>query len=173
MAGKSTLLKAVGINAVLAYAGAPVRAARARLSVFTVCASNSISDSLLDGKSKFLAEAGRLRAILRQARTRKPVLFLIDEILSGTNSHDRRIACESIVRTLLAEGAVGILSTHDLALTEIADIPGLLGLNRCMESGDAGDPLNFDYKLKSGVSRRTNALAIMKMIGIEVQELRP
>ncbi len=77
------------------------------------------------------------------------------------------------MRALIAGGAIGILSTHDLALTEIADIPGLTGLNYCMESGDPGDPLNFDYQLKSGVSRRTNALAIMKMIGIEVQELRP
>jgi DNA mismatch repair ATPase MutS len=173
MAGKSTFLKAVGINAVLAYAGAPVRAARARLSSFAVCASNSISDSLMDGRSKFLAEAERLRAILRQTRTGKPVLFLVDEILSGTNSHDRRIACESIVRALIAGGSVGILSTHDLALTEIASIAGLLGLNCCMESDDPGDPLNFDYRLKPGASRRTNALAILEMIGIEVLELGP
>ena len=173
MAGKSTLLKAVGMNAVLAYAGAPVRAARARLSSFTVCASNSIHDSLLDGKSKFLAEAERLRAILRQTRNGKPVLFLVDEILSGTNSHDRRIACESIVRALIAGGAVGILSTHDVALTEIAGIAGLLGLNCCMESEDPRDPLNFDYRLKPGSSRLANALAIMEMIGIEAQEPLP
>jgi MutS domain V len=173
MAGKSTFLKAVGINAVLAYAGAPVRAARARLSSFTVCASNSISDSLMDGRSKFLAEAERLRAILRQTRAGKPVLFLVDEILSGTNSHDRRIACESIVRALIAGGSFGILSTHDLALTEIASIAALLGLNCCMESDDPGDPLNFDYRLKPGISRRTNALAILEMIGIEVQQLGP
>jgi DNA mismatch repair ATPase MutS len=100
-------------------------------------------------------------------------LFLVDEILSGTNSHDRRIACESIVRALIAAGAVGILSTHDLALTEIASIAGLLGLNCCMESDDPGDPLNFDYRLKPGASRRTNALAILEMIGMEVQELGP
>jgi DNA mismatch repair ATPase MutS len=140
MEGKSTFLKAVGMNAVLAYAGAPVSAARARLSSFTLCASNSISDSLLDGKSKFLAEAERLCAILRQTRTGKPVLFLVDEILSGTNSQDRRIACESIVRALIAVGAVGILSTHDLALTEIAGIYGLQGLNCCMESDNPRDP---------------------------------
>jgi hypothetical protein len=173
MAGKSTLLKAVGMNAVLAYAGAPVRADRVRLSSFTVCASNSISDSLLDGKSKFLAEAEKLCAILRQIRTGKPVLFLVDEILSGTNSHDRRIACESIVGALIAGGAVGILSTHDLALTEIAGIAGLHGLNCSMESDDPRDPLNFDYRVKPGASRRTNARAILEMIGIEVQKLHP
>ena len=167
MAGKSTLLKAVGLNVILAYAGAPVRASRARLACFSVCSSNSITDSLLDGKSKFLAEAERLSGILQQTRHERPVLFLIDEILSGTNSHDRRIASESVVRTLIVNGAVGILSTHDLALTSIAELPELKGRNCCMESDDPDDPLNFDYKWKPGVSRRNSALAIMKMIGID------
>jgi DNA mismatch repair ATPase MutS len=167
MAGKSTLLKAVGLNVILAHAGAPIRAARARLASFSVCSSNSISDSLLDGKSKFLAEAERLHGILQQTGLESPVLFLIDEILSGTNSHDRRIACESVVRALVAGGAIGILSTHDLALTSIAELPELRGMNCCMESDDPGDPLNFDYRVKPGASRRNSALAIMKMIGID------
>jgi hypothetical protein len=165
MAGKSTLLKAVGLNVILAYAGAPVRATRARLASFYVCSSNSISDSLLDGKSKFLAEAERLHGILQQTELERPVLFIIDEILSGTNSHDRCIACEWVVRALVAGGAIGILSTHDLALTSIAELPELRGVNCCMESDD--DPLNFDYRLKPGVSRRSSALAIMKMIGVD------
>ena len=171
MAGKSTLLKAVGLNAVLAHAGAPVRAKRVRLSSFYVCGSNSISDSLLDSKSKFLAEAERLHAILQQTELERPVLFIIDEILSGTNSHDRRIACESVVRALVAGGAMGILSTHDLALTSIADLPELSGMNRCMESDDPGNPLNFDYRLKPGPAHHSSALAILKMIGINTQEL--
>jgi DNA mismatch repair ATPase MutS len=166
MAGKSTFLKAVGVNTVLALAGAPVRAARVRLSSFTICASNSISDSLLDEKSKFLAEAERLREALRCTGSGKPVLFLIDEILSGTNSHDRRIACESIVRALIAGGAVGILSTHDLSLTEIAYAPGMRGLNYHMESPNPGDPLTFDYRVKAGVAQHSNALAILEMLGI-------
>lgn len=167
MAGKSTLLKAVGLNVILAHAGAPVRATRARLASFYVCSSNSISDSLLDGKSKFLAEAERLHGILQQTELERPVLFIIDEILSGTNSHDRRIACEWVVRALVAGGAIGILSTHDLALTSIAELPELRGVNCCMESDDSDDRLNFDYKMKPGVSRRSGALAIMKMIGID------
>ncbi len=166
MAGKSTFLKAVGVNTVLALAGAPVRAERARLSSFTICASNSISDSLLNEKSKFLAEAERLREALRCTGSGKPVLFLIDEILSGTNSHDRRIACESIVRALVAGGAVGILSTHDLSLTEIAHAPGMRGLNYHMESPNPGDPLTFDYRVKAGIARHSNALAILEMLGI-------
>ena len=166
MAGKSTLLRAVGMNAVLAYAGAPVRASHARLCGFTVCSSISLSDSLLDGKSKFLAEAERLQHILQQTAAERPVLFLIDEILSGTNSHDRRIACESIVRALVAGGAIGILSTHDLALTEIARAPELRGINRCMEEEDPNQLLHFDYVVKPGVTRNRNALAILKLLGV-------
>ena len=166
MAGKSTFLKAVGVNTVLALAGAPVRAARARLSSFTICESNSISDSLLNEKSKFLAEAERLREALRCTGSGKPVLFLIDEILTGANSHDRRIACESIVRALIAGGAVGILSTHDLSLTEIVHAPGMRGLNYHMESPNPCDPLMFDYRVKPGIARHSNALAILEMLGI-------
>ncbi len=166
MAGKSTFLKSIGMNAVLARAGAPVRARRARLSPFTICASNSIADSLLDGKSKFMAEAERLREAVRCSAVRKPALFLIDEILSGTNSHDRRVACESIVRALIAEGAVGMLSTHDLSLTEIAEIAGLRGMNYHMESENPEEPLKFDYRVKAGITSQSNALAILEMIGI-------
>jgi hypothetical protein len=166
MAGKSTFLKAIGMNTVLARAGAPARATRMRLSPFTICASNSIADSLLDGKSKFMAEAERLGEALHCSSVRKPALFLIDEILSGTNSHDRRLACESIVRALIREGAVGVLSTHDLSLTEIAEIAGLQGMNCHMESEGPEDPLKFDFKVKAGISSQSNALAILAMIGI-------
>lgn len=166
MAGKSTLLRAVGINAVLAYAGAPIRASDARLSRFCVCASVGVSDSLLDGKSKFLAETERLMCILDKTRAGIPVLFLIDEILSGTNSHDRRLTCESLVGALISGGGVGILSTHDLALTAIADQAGQYGLNCCMESDDPDDPLHFDYVVKPGISHRSSAMAIIRLLGI-------
>lgn len=166
MAGKSTLLRAVGINAVLAYAGAPMCASEAQLSNFAVCASISLSDSLLDGKSKFLAEIERLLLVLQKTRSDRPVLFLIDEMLSGTNSLDRRVACDSIVRALIAGGAVGILSTHDLALTAIADEPGIYGLNRCMESSDPSEPLNFDYIVKSGITKKSSAMAIVRLLDI-------
>jgi MutS domain V len=168
MAGKSTLLRAIGINAVLASAGAPIRAFHARLSGFAVCASFSVVDSLADGKSHFMAEVERLREMLRSAAGPKPVLFVIDEILSGTNSRDRRTATESFVRALIGAGAIGALSTHDLALTEIANEPELCGSNVHMESRDPSDPFAFDYVLKPGVSTHSSALAIAKLAGVVV-----
>ena len=179
MAGKSTFLRAVGLNAVLAAAGAPVCATQSRMSVFNVCASISIADSLAEGKSKFLAEVERLRAAIGAAQDSqrgqdsaahegRPVLFLIDEILSGTNSRDRRVAAEAVVAALVAAGAVGALSTHDLALTEIAAAAVLRGANVHMQSEDAEEPLAFDYRVKPGILRQTNALAIVRMLGIEI-----
>jgi hypothetical protein len=165
MAGKSTYLRAIGLNAILAFAGAPVCAVDARISVSYVCASISVEDSLLEGKSKFLAEVERLRESIRIAAGR-PVLFLIDEILSGTNSIDRRIAAESVIKALIAEGAVGALSTHDLALTEIGDNPQLRGVNVHMQSDNPEQPLAFDYRVKPGISRQTNGLAMVRMMGI-------
>jgi MutS domain V len=173
MAGKSTFLRAIGLNAVLAAAGAPVSAQDARISVFNVCASISITDSLAERKSKFLAEVERLRASIGATEGDRPVLFLIDEILSGTNSRDRRVAAESVITALVAAGAVGALSTHDLALTEIADNPALCGVNVHMQSEDPNEPLAFDYRVKSGILSKTNALAIVKMLGIHIQPSKP
>jgi DNA mismatch repair ATPase MutS len=168
MSGKSTLLRAIGLNAVLAFAGAPVRAQSLRLSRMTVCASLSVVDSLLNGKSKFLAEVDRLRQTITSAANREPVLFLIDEILSGTNSRDRRVAAEAVVRALVNSGAAGALSTHDMSLTEIADSDGLGGANVHMGARDGSDPMDFDYRLKPGITRETNALAIARMAGVPV-----
>jgi MutS domain V len=162
MSGKSTLLRAIGLNAVLALAGAPVPARSLRISVVSIFASLSIVDSLLNGKSKFLAEVDRLRLAI-EAASSKPVLFLIDEIFSGTNSRDRHIAAEAVVRTLVERGAIGALSTHDLALTEIAG-----AVNVHMGSRGEGDPMDFDYLLKAGVTRESNALAIARMAGVPV-----
>jgi DNA mismatch repair ATPase MutS len=125
-------------------------------------------DSLLNGKSKFLAEMDRLRQTLEAALEDTPVLFLIDEILSGTNSNDRRIASEAVVRALVERGAIGALSTHDLALSEIAELEELLGMNVHTGSRDGGGPLDFDYLLKPGVANETNALAIARMAGVPI-----
>ena len=168
MSGKSTLLRAIGLNAVLAFAGAPVRAGYLRLSRLSVVASMSIVDSLLNGKSKFLAEVDRLRQAIESAAEGKSVLFLLDEIFSGTNSRDRRIAAEAVVRALVKKGAIGALSTHDLALTEIASADGMCGVNVHMGSRDQRDPMDFDYRLKLGVTRESNALAIARMAGVPV-----
>lgn len=167
MAGKSTFLRTLGINAVLGSAGAPVRAHHARQSSFAVCASISIVDSLGEGKSKFMAEVDRLRETLLAATSGpKPVLFAIDEILSGTNSRDRRVAAASFVRALIGAHAIGALSTHDLALAEIAQDPLLGGSNVHMESRDPSDPFAFDYLVKPGIGTHSNGLAIARMAGV-------
>ena len=165
MAGKSTLLRSIGINAVLAYAGAPARAQSLRLTPLTLGASLALTDSLAEGRSKFLAEVERLAAIL-QLSASEPVLFLVDEIFSGTNSEDRRAAARSVLEQLLAHAAIGALSTHDLALTDLAT-PANTGLNVHMASPDPEDPLAFDYLLKPGVNTASSALAILRLIGID------
>jgi MutS domain V len=167
MSGKSTLLRTIGLNAVLAFAGAPVRATALRLSELSVVASLAIADSLANGKSKFLVEVERLRRAIAPSDG-KPVMFLVDEILGGTNSHDRRIAAEAIVRALVGQGAIGAFSTHDLALTEIATAPGLRGVNVHMGSRTDGDPMDFDYRIKPGIATETNALAIARLAGVPV-----
>lgn len=167
MSGKSTLLRAIGLNAVLARAGSTVRADVFRISKVAVCASLSVVDSLLNGKSKFMAEVDRLRLAIEQT-AQGTVLFLIDEILSGTNSRDRRIAAEAVVRTLIERGAIGALSTHDLALTEIANDAELRGVNVHMGSKGDGNPMDFDYRLKPGISTESNALSIARMAGVPV-----
>ncbi len=166
MAGKSTLLRSVGINVVLAYAGAPVRARGMRLTPLRIGAALALTDSLAEGKSKFKAEVERLAAIVSLGKT-GPVLFLVDEIFSGTNSADRRAAAGAVLRSLLRCGAVGALSTHDLALTDLAtEASG--GVNVHMSSPDDADPLAFDYKLKPGVNTSSNAMAIIRLMGLEM-----
>ena len=165
MSGKSTLMRSVGINAVLAYAGAPVRARSMRLTPLTLGASLALTDSLAEGKSKFLAEVERLQQIV-EASKHAPVLFLVDEIFSGTNSVDRHAAAAAVLRSLLNNGAIGALSTHDLALAELAN-PQNTGQNVHMASPNPADPLGFDYLLKPGVNTSSNALAIIRMMGLE------
>ncbi len=165
MSGKSTLLRAIGLANVLANAGAPIPAARARLTPLALGASLTPTDSLAEGKSRFLAEVLRLQQILAAAR-RAPTLFLIDELFSGTNSSDRLIAAEAVLEALLATGAIGALSTHDLALTALAT-PSRVGHNVHMASPDPEDPLAFDYLLKPGVNQTTNALAFLRLLNLD------
>ena len=167
MSGKSTLLRAIGLNAVLAFAGAPVRARSLRLTRLSIWASLSVVDSLLNGKSKFLTEVERLRETLGAAQNGDSVLFLVDEIFSGTNSRDRRVAAEAVVRALLSQNAIGVLSMHDVALCEIAT-PELRGVNLHMSSRGGDNPMDFDYRLKQGVTTESKALAIARMAGVPV-----
>src|SRR6185503_3831140 len=122
MSGKSTLMRTVGINALLALAGAPVRAQRLRLAPMQIGTCLRHTDSLQEHRSGFYTEALRIRAICDLLDGPLPVLFLFDELLSGTNSKDRRIAAEGVIRTMIARRAIGMVTTHDLALTEIAAI---------------------------------------------------
>lgn len=168
MSGKSTLMRTVGVNAVLAMAGAPVRARRLRLSPVAVGATLRIQDSLLAGTSRFYAEVSRLRQLVDLAGGSIPLLFLVDEILSGTNSADRRLGAAAILRGLVDRGAIGIASTHDLALTEIAaELPGT-AINQHFEDQLDGETLRFDYRLRPGVVQRSNALALMRAVGLDV-----
>lgn len=172
MSGKSTLLRTVGINTVLALAGAPVRAAQLRLSLLQVGATVRIVDSLAGGRSRFFAEIERLKEITESAKGRLPVLFLLDEILHGTNSHDRRIGAEAVVRGLLSTGAIGLVTTHDLALAEIAEGLGPRARNVHFSDELVAGRLVFDYRLRTGVVQTSNALALMRSVGLDVGEAR-
>jgi len=165
MSGKSTFLRAIGMNAVLALMGAPVRCNSLKLSPFIIGAAVRIQDSLTDGRSHFMAEMQRLRWMIEIAA--KPcLLFLADEIMSGTNSHDRRIATEWVLRALTLRGAIGAISTHDLALTEIA-ANGLPGRNVFFKDSGESGTLIFDYKLRDGILAHSNALNIAHILGID------
>lgn len=168
MSGKSTLLRSVGLNAVLAWSGAPVTAARLRISPLAVGASIRVVDSLQDGKSRFYAEITRLRQIVTLADAGVPVLFLLDELLSGTNSHDRRIGAEAVIAALLVRGAIGLVTTHDLALTQIRQQLGAEAANVHFEDHLENGRISFDFKLKPGVVERSNALELMRAVGLEV-----
>jgi len=168
MAGKSTFLRAIGVNTVLAQSGAPVRAVRLKLSPLTVTASICVLDSLEGGISRFYAEIRRLKQIMDLTSSRAPVLFLLDELLSGTNSHDRLIGTRSFVSKLVEKGAVGLVSTHDLALTAIPQEIGSRAINCHFEDHLKEGQLGFDYKLYPGIVQTSNALALMRSIGLEV-----
>jgi hypothetical protein len=168
MSGKSTLMRTVGTNAVLALAGAPVCARALRISPLTIGASIRINDSLQEGASRFYAEILRLRQVLDLARGPKPLLFLLDEILHGTNSHDRRIGAEAIIRGLVARGAAGIVTTHDLALARIVDDMPAGARNVHFEDHLEDGRMVFDYTMRDGVVEKSNALELMRAVGIEV-----
>ncbi len=167
MSGKSTYLRAIGINTVLAMAGVPVRAKRLRLSPLSIGASIHISDSLQKGVSNFYAEITRIRNVVDLSR-RAPTLFLFDEVLQGTNSEDRHAGSSAVVRTLLKNGAIGLITTHDLALAEMeTSFPGALRNVHFQESMAEGK-LSFDYQLRPGVVRSRNGIELMKSIGLEI-----
>ncbi len=168
MSGKSTLLRTVGINAVLALAGAPVRAHQLRITPLALGASIRVMDSLHSGTSRFYAEITRLRKLVAIADGSIPLLFLLDELLHGTNSHDRRIGAEAVIKGLVRKGAIGLLTTHDLALAHIADVLAPHAVNVHFEDHIEDGRMVFDYHLLPGIVRKSNALELMRSIGLEV-----
>jgi hypothetical protein len=168
MSGKSTLLRTVGINAVLALTGAPVRAASLRLSPLAIGATLRIQDSLQEGRSRFYAEITRIRELTDRARLPPPLLFLLDELFHGTNSHDRVVGAAGVLRGLIDRGAIGLITTHDLALTAIADELAPKAANVHFEDWFDGADLQFDYRMKAGPVTRSNAIALMRAVGLDV-----
>ena len=170
MAGKSTFLRVIGANAVLAFCGAPVCGSYMKLSVFHVVSYMRIADSLNESTSTFKAELNRIEGVLRTVRTQPDAFFLIDEMLRGTNSKDKYLGSKAIIKQLITDGGVGMVATHDLQLADLAtEYPGKLANFHFDIQVKEGEML-FDYKLKPGECTVFNASLLLKNIGIDVAE---
>ena len=173
MSGKSTLLRAIGLNAVLAQTGAPACATSLTLPPLSVMTSMRVNDSLADGVSFFMAELQRLKGVVDAARASPiPVLYLLDEILQGTNSAERQIAARTVIRLLLESGAIGAVTTHDLGLADTDDLMIRATPVHLRESIDdePGGGLRFDYRLQSGIATSTNALRMLRLVGLSDED---
>jgi hypothetical protein len=170
MSGKSTYLRAIGVNIVLAMAGASVRARKFQLTPVQIGASIRTQDSLQDGISRFYAEIRRLGEIVKLAGQEATLVFLLDEILGGTNSHDRRIGAACVAHSLAKRGALGLMTSHDLALTRIAEELRPPGANFHFEDQIKDGRMSFDYCLRPGVVEKSNALELMRSVGLEVPD---
>jgi predicted ATPase len=176
MSGKSTLLRAIGLNVALAQAGAPVCADALRLPPLVLATSMRVQDSLEQGVSYFMAEIQRLKTVVDQAQQVRAegshtLLFLLDEILHGTNTGERQIAARQIIRHLLAQHAIGAVSTHDLTLAddpELAVSSIAVHFRETFTRGPDGPAMHFDYRLRPGIATSTNALKLMELIGLPV-----
>ena len=168
MSGKSTLLRSVGVSMVMAMAGAPVRTKELRMTPLQIGASIRVNDSLQEGSSRFYAEISRLRQIYDRSEKQPPLLFLLDELLQGTNSKDRRIGAEGVLRAMIERGAIGLVSTHDLALTEIGTEFEEHIRNVHFQDELQGGKISFDYQLRPGVVTKSNGLELMRSIGLKV-----
>ena len=168
MSGKSTLLRTVGINAALAMAGAPVRAASLQMTPLAIGTRIRSADSLQEGRSNFYTEILHIKRVFELVGKEKAVLFLFDELLDGTNSHDRRIGAEKLLRTLVSGGAIGMVTTHDLALTEVGVAIGDGLKNVHFEDHVEQGKMKFDYRLREGVVTKSNAIELMRIVGLDV-----
>lgn len=167
MSGKSTLLRAVGMNMVLGMCGAPVRAAAMRFSPASLACTMRVEDSLQAGRSRFMAELQRLR-VVQDLASAGPTVFLLDEILHGTNSQDRLAGGQAVLRALVGHKAIGLCTTHDLALARAVDVLGNAAVNMHFADDMADGQMHFDHVMRPGVVERGNALALMRVAGLEV-----
>jgi DNA mismatch repair ATPase MutS len=174
MSGKSTLLRAIGVNCILAQMGAPICGEQLRLPPLTVASSMRAQDSLAQGVSFFMAELRGLKAVvdsaqLAQTTAGTPVLYLLDEILQGTNTAERQIAARHVIRRLLNAEAIGAVSTHDLTLADAPDLAPVavpMHFTESFSRGPEGPSMLFDYILRPGVATSTNALKLMEIVGL-------
>ncbi|KIC91354.1 MutS family DNA mismatch repair protein [Flavihumibacter sp. ZG627] len=168
MAGKSTFLRSMGVNQVLAMAGAPVCAHSLEVANMRIMSSMRIADNLEENASTFYAELSKLKSIIESVNAKEPVFLLLDEILRGTNSHDRHTGSRALLQQLVKQDACGMLATHDLALTELSNsFPDAIS-NYHFDVSVEGEELYFDYKLKPGICQSMNASILMKKIGIDL-----
>ena len=175
MSGKSTLLRAIGANVILAGAGGPVCAEAMSLPIADLRTSMRIRDSLEEGISYFMAELKRLKAVCdaASAARERPVLYLLDELLQGTNTAERQIAARRILHHLLDQHAIGAVTTHDLTLADEEDLKDravLVHFRESLETLEGGSPIRFDYRLRPGLATSTNALRLMEIMGLAVPE---
>jgi DNA mismatch repair ATPase MutS len=168
MSGKSTLLRTIGVNAVLARSGAPIRGKSLRLSPVNIGTSIHRTDSLQQGRSGFYTEILQIRRVFQLTEDGTALLFLFDELLEGTNSKDRGTGAEGLLKGLLNRQAIGVVTTHDLALTEIADSSNGHIRNMHFEDQVKDGKMHFDYKLREGVIAKSNALELMRLLGFEI-----
>jgi DNA mismatch repair ATPase MutS len=166
MAGKSTFLRTVGINMILASIGSKVCAQYLEFSPIRIFTNMRTSDNLMNDESYFYAELLRLQTMLNFIREGKNLFVIVDEMLKGTNSIDKLNGSKELILQLLSLKTYGIIATHDLGLTELANQYPLLIKNQCFEVKLDKDELSFDYKLTDGVTRTMNATYLMKKMGI-------
>jgi DNA mismatch repair ATPase MutS len=172
MSGKSTLLRSVGANALLALAGCSVCASRLEISALRIACSISVQDSLRDDRSRFQTEVERLKKVLDAARSQS-TLFLLDEMLGGTNSKDRLYGTRAVINELMSTGAIGMVTTHDLALTEIATEFDDRVSNLHFEEHYVDGEMRFDYQMLPGVLTRTNGINVMIALGLLASSENP
>lgn len=170
MSGKSTLLRTVGINLVLAYAGAPVCAKHFSCSMMQIYSCMRVSDNLGENISSFYAELLRIKQIVTATKTERKIFFLLDEIFKGTNSQDRHAGAKVLIRQLSKAGAMGMVSTHDLELGDLERESERKIRNYHFREFYKNDEIHFDYKLRPGISTTRNAMYLIKMAGIDVDE---